>query len=188
MQRIPQSLLLALCLTSLGVAAWATAMNGLPSGGAVSGTDTIAVCQTATGCSSTTPLKRVPMSSVATFAIGTLPGTTIPYVDGTSSTQSGTTYSFAATDCGTEVIFTNNSAVTATIPASIAPAAGTTCNIAVLQDGTAKVSVNGAAVTAATLVSAHSYTGTGGAAGSIISLNVTTIGSTATAILTGDGS
>ena len=104
-------------------------------------------------------------------------------VQGKSTTQSGTTYSFAAADCGTQVIFTSNVAVTATIPASIAPASGTTCNIGVLQFGTSKVSVNGSAVTPATLVSANGFTGTAGVKGSVIVLEVSTISSAATAVL-----
>src|SRR6185437_14376455 len=46
-------------------------------------------------------------------------------VEGSVNVQSGTTYTFAATDCGQMVIFTSSSAVTATIPASIVPASGT---------------------------------------------------------------
>lgn len=113
---------------------------------------------------------------------------TFEQVYSTSTQQSGTTYTFAATDCGTEVIFTSGTAVTATIPASIVPAAGTNCYIAVNQSGAAKVSVNGSAVTPATLVSPYSYTGTSGTAGSEIALRLTTIGGTATATLMGDGS
>jgi imidazole glycerol phosphate synthase subunit HisF len=102
--------------------------------------------------------------------------------------QSGTTYTFVATDCGKTILFTSNSAVTATIPASIAPVSGQTCIFTPIQGGTAKVSVNGTAVTAATLVSAHSYTGTSGTQGSAISIDLTTVGGTATAYLLGDGS
>jgi hypothetical protein len=113
---------------------------------------------------------------------------TFGQVQGKSTIQSGTTYTFAATDCGTTVIFTSSSAVTATIPASIVPASGTTCVISVLQSGSAKVSVNGSAVTPATLISSHLYTGTSGTAGSIIGLELTTISSATDAYLAGDGS
>lgn len=99
---------------------------------------------------------------------------------GSISYQSGTTYTFAAADCGTEVIFSNASAVTATIPASL-PAG---CNIAVLQTGAGKVSVNGSAVTPVTLQSAHSYTGTYGV-NAVIGINIR---SGSYAALTGDGS
>lgn len=104
---------------------------------------------------------------------------------GTVTTQSGATYTFAATDCGTEVTFSDSSAITATIPETL-PAG---CNIAVAQIGTAKVSVNGSAVAAATLHSAHSYTGTS-AQYAVIGINIeaNSGGSAAIALLTGDGS
>ena len=110
---------------------------------------------------------------------------TFTEVLGTVTAQSGTTYTFAATDCGTEVDFTNGSAITATIPATL-PAG---CNISVLQVGAGKVSVNGSAVTPATLHSAHSYTGTS-AQWAIVGINIyaNSGGSSAIAILTGDGS
>jgi hypothetical protein len=113
---------------------------------------------------------------------------TFGQVQGKSTTQTGTTYTFAATDCGTKVIFTSASVVTATIPASITPAAGVTCNIGVLQYGSAKVFVNGSAVTPATLLSASGYTGTSSFAGSEIILELTTINSISTAVLLGNGS
>ncbi len=137
--------------------------------------------------------------TAATQATGTSGGT-LPFLNGTNTwsgvqtfgeviggvtTQSGTTYTFAATDCGTEVDFTSSSAVTATIPATLTLG----CNIAVLQAGTAKVSVNGSAVTPATLHSAHSYTGTF-AQWAIVGINIEANagGSSAVAVLTGDGS
>lgn len=100
-------------------------------------------------------------------------------VIGTVTTQSGTTYTFAASDCGTTVRFSNASAVTATIPQGLPVG----CNIAVLQAGAGQVSVNGSAVTPATLQSARSYTKTFGA-GAIIGL---TNDATNHVILTGDG-
>lgn len=138
--------------------------------------------------------------TAATAATGTS-GHTLPFLDGinifsgpqtfgevlgSENDQSGTTYTLVASDCGKTVAFSNASAVTVTIAASIVPAAGTTCNIAIRQDGTGQVAVNGSAVTAATLVSAHSYTKTFGQH-AIIGLELTTISSTATAVLTGDG-
>jgi hypothetical protein len=98
---------------------------------------------------------------------------------GTVTTQSGTTYTFANADCGTEVVFSNASAVTATIPTTL-PAG---CNISVLQSGAGQVAVNGSAVTPATLHSAHSYTKTFGQ-WSVIGVNIEASG---VAILTGDG-
>lgn len=101
-------------------------------------------------------------------------------VFGTVTTQSGTTYTLASTDCGTEVAFTNAAAVTVTIPATLT----TGCNIAILQTTAAgQVTVTGTAVSAATLHSAHSYTKTFGQWG-IIGINIYTTG---VAILTGDG-
>jgi hypothetical protein len=111
---------------------------------------------------------------------------TFTSVKGTANTQSGTTYTLAATDCGKTVVFTSATAVTVTIPSSIVPAVGTTCSIAILQSAAGQVAVNGTAVTAATLVSAHSYTKTFGV-NAMIGLTLTTIGATATAVLSGDG-
>ena len=93
-----------------------------------------------------------------------------------------------ANDCGKTIIGTDSAAATYTIPSSIVPASGTTCIITVLATTAYKISVNGSAVSAATLVSSHSYTGTNGSAGSMISLTLTTVGGTAYAYLTGDGS
>jgi hypothetical protein len=99
---------------------------------------------------------------------------------GAVSSQSGTTYTLASTDCGTEVAFTNAAAVTVTIPATLT----TGCNIAILQTTAAgQVTVTGTAVSAATLHSAHSYTKTFGQ-WSVIGINIYTTG---VAILTGDG-
>lgn len=101
-------------------------------------------------------------------------------VVGTVSTQSGTTYTLAAADCGTMVRFTNASAVTVTIPQGLAIG----CNIAIEQTTAAgQVSVNGSAVTPATLHSAHSYTKTFGQ-WAIIGVSIE---SSNVAILTGDG-
>lgn len=101
-------------------------------------------------------------------------------VFGTVTTQAGTTYTLAASDCGTEVVFTNAAAVTVTIPAALT----TGCNIAILQTTAAgQVTVTGTAVSAATLHSAHSYTKTFGQ-WAIIGINIETTG---VAILTGDG-
>lgn len=133
-------------------------------------------------------------------------GTALPFLDGTNtwsgaqtfgpvygslgnsgSVVSGTTYTFVAADCGKTTVFTSNSAVTATIPASIVPAS-TVCAMAVLQAGTAKVSVDGTAVAAATLISESGFTGTSGTAGSMIGLTLATISAATRAYLTGSGS
>lgn len=113
--------------------------------------------------------------------INTWSGTqTFGTVIGTVSTQSGTTYTIVAADCGTMVRFTNAAAVTVTIPQGLA----TGCNIAIEQTTAAgQVAVNGSAVTPATLHSAHSYTKTFGQ-WAIIGVSIE---SSNVAILTGDG-
>lgn len=132
--------------------------------------------------------------SAAGAATGTS-GATLPFLNGTNtfsgtqtfgsvfgtvSTQSGTTYTLAASDCGTEIAFTNAAAVTVTIPAALT----TGCNISILQTTAAgQVTVTGTAVAAATLHSAHSYTKTFGQ-WAVIGINIYTTG---VAILTGDG-
>jgi hypothetical protein len=108
-----------------------------------------------------------------------MPGATIPNIIGTVTTQSGTTYTFAATDCGTTVRFSNASSVTATIPQGLPVG----CNISVEQAGAGQVAVNGSAITPATLHSAHSYTKTS-AQWAIINLFTE---SSNVAVLTGDG-
>jgi hypothetical protein len=128
-------------------------------------------------------------TSLDCVGVGVLATQTVTTVYGSSNTQSGATYTIAASDCGKTIIGTDASAATYTIPASIVPAAGTTCIISVIQaGGSGKISVNGSAVSAATLQSAHSYTGTSGTQWSEITLTLSTIASTATAVLTGDGS
>lgn len=98
---------------------------------------------------------------------------------GTVSTQSGTTYTLANTDCGTTVRFSSASAVTVTIPATLTVG----CNIAVLQAAAGQVTMTGTAVSAATLQSAHTYTKTFGA-GAMLGV---TMDASSHAILTGDG-
>jgi hypothetical protein len=104
---------------------------------------------------------------------------------GAVTSQSGTTYTFAATDCGTEVDFTNSGTVTTTIPATLA--AG--CNISILQAGAGKVVFSGSAVTPATLHTTGSVTGTS-AQWAIVGINIeaNSGGSSAIAIMTGDRS
>lgn len=101
-------------------------------------------------------------------------------VVGTVTTQSGTTYTFASTDCGTLVRFSSTTTVTATIPQGLPVG----CNIAAMQASTGQVKVNGTAVTPATLLSAHSFTGTFNGAGAMIGIATD---ATNHATLTGDG-
>lgn len=106
-------------------------------------------------------------------------GTTV----GTINTQSGTTYTLAATDCGQTILFTSGSSITLTTLNSL-PAG---CAIAVEQGGAGQITVaNGSG---ATLTSAHSYTKTFNAAGAMIGLFVDTNagGTAAHFVLTGDG-
>lgn len=106
-------------------------------------------CSTATGTSGGT----IPLLNGSNTWSGTQTfGTTI---SGTS-TQSGTTYTLAATDCGTTVIFTNASAITLTTLNSLSVG----CYINILQSGAGQITIaNGAG---ATSHSAHSYTKTFG--------------------------
>lgn len=107
---------------------------------------------------------------------------------GAGRTSSATTETLTAADCGTTIFYTSNSAVTVTIPASMAPANNIVCYMNVAQMGTAKVSVNGSAVTPVTLRSDQSFTGTSGTQYNEIGLTISTISGTATAVLTGSGS
>lgn len=133
-------------------------------------------CSTATGTSGATlPLLNGTNTWSGTQTFGT--------VVGTINTQSGTTYTLAATDCGKTILFTSASAITLTTLNSLS--AG--CAIAVEQGAAGQITVaNGAS---ATLTSAHSYTKTFNAAGAIIGLFVDTNagGSAAHFVLTGDG-
>ena len=124
-------------------------------------------------------------------------GHTLPFLDGSNqwsgtqtfgpvvgavSTQTGTTYTLAATDCGTTILFTNASAVSVTTLATL-PAG---CAIAIDQAGAGQVTI--AAGTGATQHSAHNYTKTYGEY-AILGLFVDTNsgGSAADVIITGDG-
>lgn len=101
---------------------------------------------------------------------------------GTVSTQSGTTYTLAATDCGTTLLFTNASPVTVTTLGTVA--AG--CAVAIEQEGAGQVTISDGA--GATHHSAHNYSKTYGQY-AILGLFVDTNagGSAADYIITGDG-
>lgn len=101
---------------------------------------------------------------------------------GVLTTQSGTTYTLAATDCGTTIRFTNGSAITLTTLNSLSVG----CTIAILQAGAGQITLaNGSG---ATSHSAHSYTKTF-AQYSVLGLYVDTNsgGTAADFIITGDG-
>ena len=148
-----------------------------------------AAAGTLTGSTLASGITASSLTSLGTLSSLSVSGLTqVTSVEGSSNVQSGSTYTMVATDCGKTIIGTDTAAATYTIPSSIVPASGTTCIITVLATTAYKISVNGSAVSAATLVSSHSYTGTNGSAGSMISLTLTTVGGTAYAYLTGDGS
>lgn len=109
---------------------------------------------------------------------------TLGTVLGNVTTQSGTTYTLAATDCGTTVRFSAATAVTITIPATLP----VKCSIGMEQAGAGQLAVNGSAVTPATLHSAHSYIHSF-AQWAIIGIFIESNsgGSAAVAIFTGDG-
>lgn len=144
---------------------------------------------------------NVPLDTAAFVPTGSS-GHTLPFLDGANqwsgaqtfgeilnseNDQNGASYSLGTSDCGKTVAFSNASTITVTIPAAIVPVAGMLCNVKVRQDGVGVVALNGSASTPAALVSAHSYTKTFGQH-AIVELQITTIGGTATAVLTGDGS
>src|ERR1700733_11224068 len=82
--------------------------------------------------------QNVVQNSITTENIVTYLGTqTFSDVIGKVTNQTGATYTLALSDCGTEVSFTNASAVTVTIPATLF--AG--CNIAIYQAGAGQVSM-----------------------------------------------
>lgn len=103
-------------------------------------------------------------------------------VVGAVTTQSGASYTLAATDCGTTILFTNASPVSVTTLNSLPPG----CAIAIEQGGGGQVTIS--AGTGATQHSAHSYTKTYGQyaiLGLFVDTNVG--GSAADLIITGDG-
>jgi hypothetical protein len=124
-------------------------------------------------------------------------GHVLPYLDGNNtwsgtqtfgpvvgsiSTQGGTTYTLAATDCGTTVKFTNSSAITVTTVNSL-PAG---CAIALEQSGTGQITI--VAGSGATQHSARNFTKSYGQyaiLGLFVDGNVG--GTAANFIITGDG-
>jgi hypothetical protein len=103
-------------------------------------------------------------------------------VIGAVSTQSGTSYTLAASDCGTTILFTNAAAITVTTLNSLPPG----CAIAIEQDSAGQVTVVAGA--GATQHSAHNYTKTYGQH-AILGLFVhsNSGGFSADYIITGDG-
>lgn len=127
---------------------------------------------------------------------GTL-GHVLPFLDGSNtwsgtqtfgpvigavSTQSGTSYTLAASDCGTTIFFTNTSPISVTTLNSLPVG----CAIAIEQHGGGQVTIT--AGSGATQHSAHGFTKTYGQY-AILGLFVDTNagGSAADIIITGDG-
>jgi hypothetical protein len=124
-------------------------------------------------------------------------GHALPYLDGANTwsgtqtfgpvigavtTQAGASYTLAATDCGTTILFTNASAITATAPNSL-PAG---CAIAIEQQGAGQVTI--AAGAGATQHSAHGFTKTYGQYAILgVFVDTNAGGSSADVIITGDG-
>ncbi len=142
------------------------AVSGAVKGSA--GTFTQAACADlsngGTGCSAT-------IANYAPLASPTFTGTvTVPAVVSAVSTQSGTSYTLAATDCGTLINFTSGSAITLTTLSTLPVG----CHIVVRQGGAGQVTV--ADGSGATHVSASSYTKTRAQYAKILlSVNVTTV-------------
>ncbi|MEI9425441.1 hypothetical protein O7A70_30295 [Mesorhizobium sp. Cs1299R1N1] len=103
-------------------------------------------------------------------------------VVGTVTTKTGTSYTLAATDCGTTILFTSNSAIALTTLNSL-PAG---CAIALEQGGSGQITITAGA--GATQHSAHNFTKTYSQY-AILGLFVdTNVGGTAADfIITGDG-
>ena len=103
-------------------------------------------------------------------------------VIGSVSTQSGITYTLAATDCGTTILFSNSATITVTTLNSL-PAG---CAIAIEQGGNGQVAISAGA--GATQHSAHGFTKTYGQYAILgIFVDVNVGGSAANVIITGDG-
>jgi hypothetical protein len=115
---------------------------------------------------------------------GTVPGGQSCVVSSSPfTTQAGTSYPLAATDCGTTIRFTSNSAITVTTLNSL----WVGCQVSLVQAGTGQVTVaNGSG---ATMTSPHNFTKTFGQ-GSMIGLLVdaNSGGASAHFLLVGDGS
>lgn len=103
-------------------------------------------------------------------------------VVGAVTTQSGTTYTLAATDCGTTIVFTNAGAVTVATLNSL-PAG---CAVAIEQGGSGPVTI--AAGTGTTQHSAHGFTKSYGQYAILgLFVDINAGGSAANFIITGDG-
>lgn len=166
--------------------------SSIPAAVALSGDCTLAN----TGAITCTQTNGTAFGTAATANTGTSGGT-LPYLNGTNTwsgpqtfgevlgtvtQQTGATYTFAATDCGTTVEFTSSSAVAATLPNSLPIG----CHIAAVQAGTGQITFSPAS--GATMYSAHSFTMTYGQYAVVgVSVIENSGGSAAVWYLTGDG-
>ena len=98
------------------------------------------------------------------------------------TSQSGATYTLAATDCTSLIKFTSASAVTVTLPNSL----GVGCQVALEQDGAGQLTLS--AASGAALHSAHSYSKSFGQYAVVgVTVNGNAGGAAAVYIMTGDG-
>jgi hypothetical protein len=103
-------------------------------------------------------------------------------VIGAVSTQGGTSYTLAATDCGTTILFTNASPITVTTLNSLPVG----CAIAIEQGNAGQITIG--AGTGASQHSAHSFTKTYGQYAILgLFVDVNAGGAAADIIITGDG-
>lgn len=101
---------------------------------------------------------------------------------GSVTTQSGTTYTLAAGDCGTIVRFNNAGAITVTLPNSLSIG----CEVTAIQVGAGQVTFS--AGSGATVVNAHSFTKTFGQNALVtLSVDANAGGASAHYELAGDG-
>lgn len=114
------------------------------------------------------------------FSCGTSGGGSTPTVNA----QTGTTYTFVSGDCGNIVTLSNASAITATIPATLAVG----CVISAFQIGAGQAALNGTAVSAATLKNFDGYTKIAGQDAGVVLTVISNPGGTAAVVeLSGRG-
>lgn len=154
-------------------------------GGTITATGTIACATCVTSAASLTSgqaVRGTGSQGTATSSGLLLSATNVTGYIGTVTTQSGTTYTLASTDCGTTVAFTNAGAVTLTTLNSLPIG----CQIGILQAAAGQVTVT--AGSGATQNSPHSFTKTF-AQWAVLTLLVDTNGGGTAAhiVIAGDG-
>jgi hypothetical protein len=175
--------------------------------GVVTGSQLVSTVSTGTApltVTSTTNVANLNASSLGGKVTGTS-GNTIPLLDGNNTTSgnnthsgtetfsstvvgggrivSGTTDTFAASDCGKTIHFTSASTITVTLPNNITTLE---CTVTVIQEGAGQITFSAAA--GATLHNRSSFTKTAGQWGVVdIILNTNSGGTSAVYTLAGDG-